>query len=216
MKYTIQHRRGTTAQWNAANPVLAFGEVGVEDTGAGLRSKIGDGTTVWAILPYADDTALAAALSAEANAVSHADAGDVAALAASRAYTDGKTAGLAALLADTGWRNIYGYVPTAIAGKLVARRVGSVIEIAGEGLQLSGTPGTADFMSPLGAGWRPNRPIYTKATDYWSDSIPAVIRVWTDAKLRGQFGSTANPIVHFQIVYTTTDTWPATLPGTPA
>lgn len=47
---TIQFRRGTAAQWTAANPVLAAGEMGWEqDSG---EFKIGDGTTAWASLGY--------------------------------------------------------------------------------------------------------------------------------------------------------------------
>lgn len=47
---TIKLRRGTAAQWTAANPVLSAGEMGIEtDTN---RSKYGDGTTAWASLSY--------------------------------------------------------------------------------------------------------------------------------------------------------------------
>jgi hypothetical protein len=43
-------RRGTAAEWDAANPVLAEGEQGYEkDT---RRLKIGDGATSWRSLPY--------------------------------------------------------------------------------------------------------------------------------------------------------------------
>ena len=46
----IKLRRGTAAQWTAANSVLAAGEMGVEtDTD---RSKFGDGTTAWTSLGY--------------------------------------------------------------------------------------------------------------------------------------------------------------------
>lgn len=46
----IKLRRGTAAQWTAAAPVLALGEIGLEtDT---QRFKAGDGTTAWAGLPY--------------------------------------------------------------------------------------------------------------------------------------------------------------------
>lgn len=47
---TIQLRRGTAAQWTAANPVLTEGEPGFEtDTG---KFKIGDGLTHWNSLYY--------------------------------------------------------------------------------------------------------------------------------------------------------------------
>lgn len=51
MAQRIQHRRGTAAQWAAANPTLAMGEWGYEtDTG---RVKIGDASTPWSLLPFA-------------------------------------------------------------------------------------------------------------------------------------------------------------------
>lgn len=53
---TIQHRRGTETEWNIANPVLAFGEIGVEATGAIIRHKVGDGATPWQGLSYAQGT----------------------------------------------------------------------------------------------------------------------------------------------------------------
>ena len=50
MVQIIQMRRGIAAQWTAANPVLAEGEVGVElDT---HKMKTGDGTSAWMGLPY--------------------------------------------------------------------------------------------------------------------------------------------------------------------
>ncbi|MGO1647431.1 MAG: hypothetical protein ACTHYT_09955 [Agrococcus casei] len=118
-------------------------------------------------------------------------------------------------LRDTGWRNIQSLVTGYLTGKIACRRVGATVEIAAESLQVSGT-GTFDFTDPLGAGWSPSRPLYTKGSDYWSDSVAATVRVWTDGKMRGQFGSVVDPKVHFQFVYTTTDAWPSTLPGTPA
>ncbi len=49
----IQMRRGTTAEWAAASPVvLAAGEPGWDSTLK--RLKIGDGTTAWASLPWTD------------------------------------------------------------------------------------------------------------------------------------------------------------------
>lgn len=49
MSVTIQLRRGTSAEWSTANPVLAPGEFGFDvDT---LAYKIGDGATTWNALP---------------------------------------------------------------------------------------------------------------------------------------------------------------------
>ena len=50
----IRHRRDTGANWTAANPVLADGELGIESDATSLRGKIGDGVTAWASLPYTE------------------------------------------------------------------------------------------------------------------------------------------------------------------
>jgi hypothetical protein len=50
MPIQIQLRRGTASLWTSTNPTLAQGEMGLEtDTG---KFKVGDGSTVWASLPY--------------------------------------------------------------------------------------------------------------------------------------------------------------------
>lgn len=50
MATRMQQRRGTAAQWTAANPVLAAGEIGFEtDTN---QFKIGDGSSAWSTLSY--------------------------------------------------------------------------------------------------------------------------------------------------------------------
>ena len=50
MPIQIQYRRGTAADWTAANPILAQGEPGYEsDTG---KFKVGDGLNHWASLAY--------------------------------------------------------------------------------------------------------------------------------------------------------------------
>jgi hypothetical protein len=50
MAVTIKLRRGTTAQWSAANPILALGEVGI-DTDLD-QFKVGDGATAWSSLAF--------------------------------------------------------------------------------------------------------------------------------------------------------------------
>ena len=46
----IQIKRGTAAEWTAADPVLALAELGLEtDTN---KMKAGDGVTIWSALPY--------------------------------------------------------------------------------------------------------------------------------------------------------------------
>jgi hypothetical protein len=54
MATRMQQRRGTEAQWNAADPILAAGEIGFEtDTG---RFKMGNGSSVWSALSYFSDS----------------------------------------------------------------------------------------------------------------------------------------------------------------
>lgn len=68
MAQRIQHRQDTSANWSAANPVLAIGEFGVElhnSTGAVVAVRIGDGTTAWNALDrYATLADVTAAVSA--------------------------------------------------------------------------------------------------------------------------------------------------------
>lgn len=55
MATRMQQRRGTAAEWTAADPVLAAGEFGYEtDTG---KFKIGDGINVWSSLTHFSDAA---------------------------------------------------------------------------------------------------------------------------------------------------------------
>ena len=50
MAVRLQLRRGSAAQWSAANPLLAEGEMAVElDTG---KFKVGDGIRTWNQLDY--------------------------------------------------------------------------------------------------------------------------------------------------------------------
>jgi len=50
MAVQIQFRRGTAAEWAAANPILAQGEMGIETDSS--RFKIGNGVTTWNSLAY--------------------------------------------------------------------------------------------------------------------------------------------------------------------
>ena len=56
----MQQRRGTAAQWTAANPVLAAGEIGFEtDTN---KFKMGNGSSAWSALQYFANAAELAAI----------------------------------------------------------------------------------------------------------------------------------------------------------
>jgi hypothetical protein len=60
MATRMQQRRGTAAQWTAANPILAAGEIGFEtDTS---KFKIGNGSSNWAALQYFANAAELAAI----------------------------------------------------------------------------------------------------------------------------------------------------------
>lgn len=49
----IVHRRGTAANWAAANPILRSTEIGYDTSSYPYRYKIGDGATPWLGLPFA-------------------------------------------------------------------------------------------------------------------------------------------------------------------
>ena len=56
----MQQRRGTAAQWTAANPILAAGEIGFEtDTS---KFKMGNGSSAWSALTYFANAAELAAI----------------------------------------------------------------------------------------------------------------------------------------------------------
>ena len=60
MATRMQQRRGTAAQWTAANPVLAAGEIGFEtDTN---KFKMGNGSSTWTALQYFANAAELAAI----------------------------------------------------------------------------------------------------------------------------------------------------------
>lgn len=61
----IQLRRDVAANWEAANPILAQGEIGVNLTNQ--RFKLGDGTTAWKELAYYDEFQIAAEASGKAD-----------------------------------------------------------------------------------------------------------------------------------------------------
>ena len=54
MATRIQVRRGTTSEWNSANPVLEEGEIGYNSTLGQI--KVGDGESDWSELYYIVDS----------------------------------------------------------------------------------------------------------------------------------------------------------------
>lgn len=62
----ITLRRGTSAQWESANPTLLFGEIGVEiKTDGSVSFKLGDSNTAWLDLPYFESGSFADFISAD-------------------------------------------------------------------------------------------------------------------------------------------------------
>ena len=59
MVIRLQVRHDTKANWEAQNPVLAVGEIGIEtDNPNGTKIKVGDGNKNWTSLPYTDENAV--------------------------------------------------------------------------------------------------------------------------------------------------------------
>jgi hypothetical protein len=87
MSVKILIRRGTAAQWTAANPILSAGEFGYEtDT---KKLKIGNGTSAWSALPYAGaaDVIPASAFTARGQLITGSDTADYAVLSIGSAGT---------------------------------------------------------------------------------------------------------------------------------
>jgi hypothetical protein len=87
MSVKILIRRGTAAEWTAANPILASGEFGYEtDT---KKLKIGNGTSAWSALAYAgaEDVIPASAITARGQLITGSDSADFAVLSIGSAGT---------------------------------------------------------------------------------------------------------------------------------
>lgn len=67
MSFTqVRLRRDTTANWTSSNPILATGELAVDITNK--QVKVGDGTTAWNSLGYANDSGIVSFVLTEGNA----------------------------------------------------------------------------------------------------------------------------------------------------
>lgn len=73
MANTIQHKRGTAAEWTSADPTLAAGEFGYETDTAKL--KLGDGSTAWSALGYFEAAEAVAAYSFQGSNYGYASGG---------------------------------------------------------------------------------------------------------------------------------------------
>ncbi|HQW90179.1 MAG TPA: GDSL-type esterase/lipase family protein, partial [Nitrospira sp.] len=141
-------RRGTTAEWTAANPVLAAGEPAVVlDSGLPAELVLGDGVTAMADLRAAvwdDDARLALADTAtqpgDLGTAAAADVGDFA-TAAQGAKADAANAAVVPLPAATGTNDTTAIqaILTANPGKRIAGRPGSSYRISAPLVIASGT-----------------------------------------------------------------------------
>lgn len=132
MAVRMLQRRGTTAQWEAANPVLGDGEMGIDKT-AGLI-KIGNGTDPWAeldIVYEATPSVLSVAGRAGDVALTSEDLEDLTAIGASVLASGSPEDVLAILGASaTGTDILRAAGPTAVRGILGATTIGAAIFMA--------------------------------------------------------------------------------------
>lgn len=124
--------------------------------------------------------------------------------------------GWVVLEGDTGWRNITSDLVngwTAISVQI--RRLNNSVSVKVEALNASGMNGDIRpylFMQgfQFGVGTSPRGFLHTAAT-------PSIIyRYYLDGALNMSGSSTSTPVLYGQIDFTTTQTWPSSLPGTPA
>ena len=151
MAVRIQMRRGTTSQWNTADPTLNAGEIGYNTTLGAF--KIGDGSTIWSELDYyqtvasitpAEVGAIALTEKGAVNGVAELDANkDV--ITASKVVFEGATANEFEAVIQLGAEptsDITFTLPVTSGTFLTADSSGSVV-ISGD-LTVSGTTTTID------------------------------------------------------------------------
>jgi hypothetical protein len=144
MATRMQQRRGTAAQWTAANPILAAGEIGFEtDTS---KFKMGNGSSTWSALQYFANAAELAAIIG----------GDMPALLNSldelaQAINDDPQFYLTMGTALTNHQNdttmIHGIVDTALlatTGDVATAAQGAATELAAHASDTTGIHGIAD------------------------------------------------------------------------
>lgn len=128
MSVQIQMRRGTAAQWTAANTLLAEGEIGLElDT---QKIKMGDGVTTWTTLPYFTGSSGSGTVTSVALTVP---------TGLSISGSPITTSGTLAITLQTGysiplnsdqsnWNTAYGWGNHASAGYLTSSDIGSTVQ----------------------------------------------------------------------------------------
>ena len=149
----IQVRRGTAAQWTAANPVLEAGEMGFESDTKYL--KFGDGTTTWTSLAYANDPGIANLTSTLTGYVEITDIGAVSGVAGLDASKNLIVPGASIIVegaTDNGFETTLTVVdPTADRTITFPNATGTVALTSDISALVDSAPGTLDTLNELAA-----------------------------------------------------------------
>lgn len=149
----IQVRRGTAAQWTAANPVLEAGEMGFESDTKYL--KFGDGTTTWTSLAYANDPGIANLTSTLTGYVELTDIGAVSGVAGLDASKNLIVPGASIIVegaTDNGFETTLTVVdPTADRTITFPNATGTVALTSDISALVDSAPGTLDTLNELAA-----------------------------------------------------------------
>ena len=149
----IQVRRGTAAQWTAANPVLEAGEMGFESDTKYL--KFGDGTTTWTSLAYANDPGIANLTSTLTGYVELTDIGAVSGVAGLDASKNLIVPGASIIVegaTDNGFETTLTVVdPTADRTITFPNATGTVALVSDITALVDGAPGALDTLNELAA-----------------------------------------------------------------
>lgn len=115
---------------------------------------------------------------------------------------------------DTGWRDLTaGLLNGWVATNLNIRRVGSTVFL--RMYNMDGTAKTSDIMYALGGGFRPSTFLYIPSY-VGSPGGPGFLLMESTGNVRNAGGQTKYATgAYVEHVWSTLDTWPTTLPGTP-
>lgn len=242
MSVQIQLRRGTEAEWAEADPVLALAEPGVAtDTRV---YKIGDGSTTWADLPSvaeADAAAMIAALRTEL--VDEVIPAEVQGAMGDHGITVDTSVGTRVFVGgvmvygDTGWRDVRYLLPEhwevrdVTQHRIEMKRENNTVHLVGRVAYVddgenrsrgSGIPILNATPSGFGVHWiyqvlgpaayyRGSQ--FNTATDQglaYFAGAPSARFFDTDQAWSNNEG------LGFNLTWHTSDSWPTSLPGTPA
>ena len=117
---------------------------------------------------------------------------------------------------DTGLRNINDLIPDRASGELRIRRRGDTVHVVIDRVALDDfTNGT---FASLPLGFRPEHRIFKEAARYYVPDVATGLMLSLSGQLVIPAGRSVSPGDTFNasFTYLTNNTWPSTLPGTPA